>query len=52
MGEELEPAWNEAGKALLAENIKVELVKFSDYAVPNRALADGDIDLNSFQHDA
>lgn len=52
MGEELRPAWNEAGRLLEKDNIKIELVNFSDYAVPNRALADGDIDLNSFQHDA
>ncbi|MDR2419110.1 MAG: MetQ/NlpA family ABC transporter substrate-binding protein [Treponema sp.] len=52
MGEELKPVWNEAGRLLEKDNIKIELVTFSDYAVPNRALADGDIDLNSFQHDA
>jgi D-methionine transport system substrate-binding protein len=52
MGEELRPAWTEAAKLLEKDNIKLDLVNFSDYAVPNRALADGDIDLNSFQHDA
>jgi D-methionine transport system substrate-binding protein len=52
MGEELKPAWLAAGKLLQKEGIKLELVNFSDYAVPNRALSDGDIDLNSFQHDA
>ncbi|MDR2259239.1 MAG: MetQ/NlpA family ABC transporter substrate-binding protein, partial [Treponema sp.] len=52
MGEELKPAWTAAGKALEKEGIKIEFVTFSDYAVPNRALQDGDIDLNSFQHDA
>jgi D-methionine transport system substrate-binding protein len=52
MGEELRPAWNAAGAELAKEGITIELVTFSDYAVPNRALADGDIDLNSFQHDA
>ncbi|MDR3171350.1 MAG: MetQ/NlpA family ABC transporter substrate-binding protein [Treponema sp.] len=52
MGEELRPAWNTVAKALEQDGIKVELVNFSDYAVPNRALSDGDIDLNSFQHDA
>ncbi|MDR1597175.1 MAG: MetQ/NlpA family ABC transporter substrate-binding protein [Treponema sp.] len=51
-GEELVPAWGAAGKELEKEGIKIELVNFSDYAVPNRALADGDIDLNAFQHDA
>lgn len=29
---------------------KAELVKFTDYTQPNAALADGDIDVNSFQH--
>lgn len=32
------------------KGIDVELVKFTDYAQPNKALADGEIDLNSFQH--
>ncbi len=35
---------------LKAEGIDIELVKFSDYIVPNRALADGEVDLNAFQH--
>jgi D-methionine transport system substrate-binding protein len=52
MGEELKPVWNKAAEIAAKDNIKIELVTFSDYAVPNRALADGDIDLNSFQHDA
>lgn len=32
------------------EGIEIELVKFSDYIIPNQALADGDVDLNAFQH--
>ncbi len=36
--------------ALKAEGIEIELVKFSDYVLPNQALADGEIDLNAFQH--
>ncbi len=32
------------------EGIELELIEFSDYTLPNQALADGDIDLNSFQH--
>ena len=35
---------------LAEENIDLELVKFADYPLPNRALNDGEIDLNSFQH--
>ena len=31
------------------ENIEVELVKFTDYTTPNNALAEGEIDLSSFQ---
>lgn len=30
--------------------IKVKIVTFSDYSIPNRALQDGSIDLNVFQH--
>lgn len=32
------------------QGYKVKLVEFSDYIRPNKALADGDIDINVFQH--
>ena len=32
------------------DGINVEIKKFSDYNVPNKALNDGDIDMNAFQH--
>lgn len=32
------------------QGIEIELVEFSDYTLPNQALANGDIDLNAFQH--
>lgn len=32
------------------DGINIELVKFTDYNQPNKALSNGDIDLNSFQH--
>lgn len=32
------------------EGIPVKVVEFSDYTLPNAALAQGDIDLNNFQH--
>ena len=35
---------------LAEEGILIELVKFSDYIIPNQALADGEIDMNAFQH--
>ena len=44
--------WDTINKLLEKDKIKVELVKFSDYAIPNRALNDGEIDLNAFQHKA
>ena len=44
--------WDTINELLADENIKVELVKYTDYAAPNRALDDGDIDLNAFQHKA
>lgn len=31
-------------------NLEVKVVEFSDYAMPNRALAEGSIDANLFQH--
>lgn len=44
--------WTPAIEALAKEGIEVKLQTFSDYATPNRALNDGEIDLNSFQHKA
>jgi len=38
-------------RSLVAEDgIDLEIVYFSDFMTPNRALAEGDIDLNAFQH--
>ena len=48
VGEINEP-WEYVKEQLAAEGIEIELVKFSDYSTPNRALADGEIDMSSFQ---
>lgn len=32
------------------QGLNVELVPFGDYSLPNRALQDGEIDVNNFQH--
>jgi D-methionine transport system substrate-binding protein len=32
------------------KGLNIEIIEFSDYVVPNQALADGDIQANSFQH--
>ncbi|WP_174802615.1 MetQ/NlpA family ABC transporter substrate-binding protein [Martelella limonii] len=38
-------------KEVAAEKgLDLEVIEFSDYVVPNQALADGDLDINSFQH--
>lgn len=42
--------WDSVKDRLKKEGINLEYVKFTDYNQPNAALADGSIDLNSFQH--
>lgn len=42
--------WNPVIEALAKDGVRIELVRFSEYVQPNRALEDGEIDLNSFQH--
>ncbi len=42
--------WAPAKELLAKEGITLEVIQFTDYVTPNRALADGDIDLNGFQH--
>lgn len=32
------------------QGIKIKVVEFSDYITPDKALADGDVDLVSYQH--
>lgn len=50
VGSIYEDLWKPAKEALKGEGIDLELVQFSDYVTPNNALANGEIDLNSFQH--
>ncbi|MET0589599.1 MAG: MetQ/NlpA family ABC transporter substrate-binding protein [Naasia sp.] len=45
-----DPYWDLYVEAAAAEGISVELVDFTDYAQPNPALSEGDLDLNQFQH--
>ncbi|MBQ9275812.1 MAG: MetQ/NlpA family ABC transporter substrate-binding protein [Succinivibrio sp.] len=49
VGEHNEP-WESVAERLKAQGIKLTLVKFADYTLPNRALNDGELDLNAFQH--
>ncbi|MFC0284279.1 MetQ/NlpA family ABC transporter substrate-binding protein [Camelimonas abortus] len=38
-------------KVAAQRGLNVELVQFSDYVIPNQALASGDIEANAFQHE-
>jgi len=42
--------WDSVKDRLKEEGINLEYVQFTEYSQPNTALANGDIDLNSFQH--
>lgn len=42
--------WEFVKEQLIKENIDLQIIEFSDYIQPNRALAEKEIDLNSFQH--
>ena len=40
----------EVAKVAEPMGLNIDVIEFSDYVVPNQALADGDLDANSFQH--
>lgn len=40
----------EAAKLVARDGLKVEVIEFSDWNLPNAAVESGDIDLNAFQH--
>lgn len=42
--------WEDVEKRLEADGEDIKLEVFSDYVMPNQALADGSIDMNAFQH--
>ena len=41
---------DEVKKIAEKNGLKIQVIEFSDYVTPNSALADGEIDVNSFQH--
>ncbi|MGC7667645.1 dipeptide ABC transporter glycylmethionine-binding lipoprotein [Staphylococcus epidermidis] len=43
-------AWEKVKELAKKDDIDLEIKHLSDYNVPNKALSDGDIDLNAFQH--
>ncbi|ROS78906.1 MetQ/NlpA family ABC transporter substrate-binding protein [Cellulomonas sp. PhB143] len=42
--------WDTFTKAAADDGLTVKIVNFSDYQLPNQGLADGDLDVNQFQH--
>ncbi|MDM4761619.1 MetQ/NlpA family ABC transporter substrate-binding protein [Galbitalea sp. SE-J8] len=45
-----DPYWDLYKQAAADAGISIDLVDFTDYAQPNPALTEGDLDLNQFQH--
>lgn len=45
-----DPYWATYKKAAAKEGINVKIIDFTDYAQPNPALNEGELDLNQFQH--
>ncbi|MCS5498634.1 MetQ/NlpA family ABC transporter substrate-binding protein [Cnuibacter physcomitrellae] len=45
-----DPYWETYKQAAADAGIAVDIVDFSDYAQPNPALSEGELDLNQFQH--
>ncbi len=45
-----DPQWAAFEEAAADEGITIEIVDFSDYAQPNPATSEGELDLNQFQH--
>lgn len=43
-------AWEKVKELAKKDDLDLEIKHFSDYNVPNKALSDGDIDMNAFQH--
>lgn len=50
VGTNEEEIWKHVKEKVASDGIDLEIVVFSDYNLPNDALANGDIDLNAFQH--
>ena len=42
--------WNSVSKTAKIDNVTLKFKRFTDYNQPNKALENGDVDLNAFQH--
>jgi D-methionine transport system substrate-binding protein len=46
-----EDIWKKVKEVAAKDNLDIEIVTFNDYIQPNKALADGQLDANAFQHE-
>lgn len=46
-----EDIWKKVKEVAAKDNLEIEIVTFNDYVQPNKALADGQLDANAFQHE-
>ncbi|WP_159592972.1 MetQ/NlpA family ABC transporter substrate-binding protein [Streptococcus halichoeri] len=42
--------WDQVAKTLAKDNITLKFKEFTDYSQPNKAVANGEVDVNAFQH--
>lgn len=42
--------WDKVSELAEKDGVTIELTEFTDYSQPNKALAEGDVDVNAFQH--
>ena len=47
-----EPIWDVVKEKLAKEGIVLEYVQFNNFSLPNNALANGELEMNAFQHHA
>lgn len=45
-----EPVWKLIKKSAKEKGVDIKLVEFTDYTQPNKALKNGEVDVNAFQH--
>lgn len=45
-----EPLWDKVEELIEKDGVDLEFVEFTDYSQPNKALANGEVDVNAFQH--
>lgn len=49
MSDSEEARWDKV-KELLGDKVTLEFTQFTDYSQPNKAVAEGEVDINAFQH--